>query len=193
MYTLDKNEIIHYADDMLHDAFLFLIAGIASAAFGLIYEFFSHEVYSFYMIYAFLIPLVPGTLLNLVIVWRAVRKEKYLRNKEDAERRAMKAAEAEPYEDSEERGGISAGTEAQAGAGAFFPGPFTRHSWNSGLAALTIGSIFKGVLDIYGTTNKLIAVYPIAAAVLLCVSAFSFSMSYAAMKKTCKNVKASAV
>ena len=65
MYTLDKNEIIHYADDILHDAFLFLIAGIASAAFGLIYEFFSHEVYSFYMIYAFLIPLVPGTLLNL--------------------------------------------------------------------------------------------------------------------------------
>ena len=143
---------------MLHDAFLFLIAGIASAAFGLIYEFFSHEVYSFYMIYAFLIPLVPGTLLNLVIVWRAVRKEKCLRNKEDAERRAMKAAEAEPYEDSEERGGISAGTEAQAGAGVFFPGPFTRHSWNSGLAALTIGSIFKGVLDIYGTTNKWIRI-----------------------------------
>ena len=40
---------------MLHDAFLFLAAGIACAAFGLIYEIFSHEVYSFYMIYAFLI------------------------------------------------------------------------------------------------------------------------------------------
>ena len=69
MYTSDKNEIIHYADSMLHDAFIFLAAGILSAVFGLIYEIFSHEVYSFYMIYAFLILLVPGALLNLLIVW----------------------------------------------------------------------------------------------------------------------------
>ena len=78
MYTSDKIEIVHYADGMLHDAFLFLAAGIACAVFGLIYEIFSHEVYSFYMIYAFLIPLVPGALLNLVIAWLAVRKEKQL-------------------------------------------------------------------------------------------------------------------
>ena len=171
---------------MLHDAFLFLAAGIACAAFGLIYEIFSHEVYSFYMIYAFLILLVPGTLLNLVIVWRAVRKERYLRIKEAAAREAVRESAELHY-------AISNGTETQVSTGVFFPGPFTRHSWNSGLAALTIGSIFKGVLDIYGTTNKLIAVYPIAAAVLLCVSVLSFSMSYAAMKKTCKNAKASAV
>ena len=44
MYTSDKNEIIHYADSMLHDAFIFLAAGILSAVFGLIYEIFSHEV-----------------------------------------------------------------------------------------------------------------------------------------------------
>ena len=91
MYTSDKNEIIRYADDVLHDAFLFLAAGIACAVFGLIYEIFSHEVYSFYMIYAFLIPLVPGALLNLVIAWLAVRKEKQLRIEEAAARSAAKA------------------------------------------------------------------------------------------------------
>ncbi len=32
MYTSDKNEIIHYADSMLHDAFIFLAAGILSAS-----------------------------------------------------------------------------------------------------------------------------------------------------------------
>ena len=88
MYTSDKNEIIHYADSMLHDAFIFLAAGILSAVFGLIYEIFSHEVYSFYMIYAFLILLVPGALLNLLIVWLAVRKEKELRYGVEAEETA---------------------------------------------------------------------------------------------------------
>lgn len=224
MYTSDKNEIIHYADNMLHDAFLSLIAGIACAAFGLIYELFSHEVYSFYMIYAFLIPLLPGTLLNLVIVWLAVKKEKQLRIREAAARSTVNAAFADVrnngdaavqrvvddkfqedadarYELSNEpKTPVNTGVffpgpadsqncvrneiaESNAGTGVFFPGRFTRHAWNSGLAALTAGSLFKGVLDIYGTTNKLIVVYPIAAAVLLFAAAASFSMSYAAARR----------
>ena len=171
---------------MLHDAFLFLAAGITCAAFGLIYEIFSHEVYSFYMIYAFLILLVPGTLLNLVIVWRAVRKERYLRIKEAAAREAARESAELHY-------AISNGTETQVSTGVFFPGRFTRHAWNSGLAALTVGSIFKGVLDIYGTTNKLIVVYPIAAVMMICVAVFSFSMSYATIRKMHKNTEMSAV
>jgi uncharacterized membrane protein YraQ (UPF0718 family) len=167
---------------MLHDAFLFLAAGIACAAFGLIYEIFSHEVYSFYMIYAFLILLVPGTLLNLVIVWRAVRKERYLRIKEAAARESAELHYA-----------ISNGTETQVSTGVFFPGRFTRHAWNSGLAALTVGSIFKGVLDIYGTTNKLIAVYPAAAAVLISAAVISFSMSYAAIRKMRRETETSSI
>ena len=182
MYTSDKNEIIHYADNMLHDAFLYLIAGIACAAFGLIYELFSHEVYSFYMIYAFLIPLVPGALLNLVIAWLAVRKEKHLRIKEAAAGSTVNPVYDEET-DADARYELSNGTETPASAGAFFPGRFTRYAWNSGLAALTVGSLFKGVLDIYGTTNKLIVVYPIAAAVLICAAVFSFSMSYATIRK----------
>ena len=47
------------------------------------------------------------------------------------------------------------------------PNRLSLNLYNSGLAALTVGSIFKGVLDIYGTTNDLITVYPIAAGVLL--------------------------
>ncbi len=39
--------------------------------------------------------------------------------------------------------------------------------WNYGVVTLTIGCIFKGVLEIYGTTNKLIVVYPMATALLL--------------------------
>ena len=224
MYTSDKNEIIHYADNMLHDAFLYLIAGIACAAFGLIYELFSHEVYSFYMIYAFLILLVPGTFLNLLIVWLAVKKEKQLRIREAAVRSAVNAAsadvrntgdaaaqrvvDAEFEEDADSRDELSNETktpvstgvffpepadsqncarneiaESNAGTGVFFPGRFTRHAWNSGLVALTAGSLFKGVLDIYGTTNKLIVVYPIAAAVLLFAAVVSFSMSYAAVRR----------
>jgi hypothetical protein len=31
--------------------------------------------------------------------------------------------------------------------------------YNAGIASLTVGSIFQGVLDIYGTTNNLTAVY----------------------------------
>ena len=168
MYTSDKNEIIRYADGVLHDAFLFLAAGIVCAVFGLIYEMFSHEVYSFYMIYAFLIPLVPGALLNLVIAWLAVRKEKQLRIREAA---TLKIDDA----------------------GVFFPGRFTRHAWNSGLAALTVGFLFKGVLDIYGTTNKLIVVYSAAAAVLICAAVFSFLMSYATIRKMHKKAEMSAI
>ena len=186
MYTSDKNEIIRYADDVLHDAFLFLAAGIVCAVFGLIYEIFSHEVYSFYMIYAFLIPLVPGALLNLVIAWLAVRKEKQLRIEEAAARSAAKAV----FEGEDEvRYELSNGAEIQVSRRVFFPGRFTRCAWNSGLAVLAVGSIFKGILDIYGTTNKLIVIYPAAAAVLICIAMFSFLMSYATIRKMHKDAE----
>lgn len=216
MFTSDKNEIMHYADSVLHDAFIFLTAGIACALFGLIYEIFSHEVYSFYMIYAFLILLVPGALLNLVIAWLAVRKEKHLRIKEAAARSAENVAFAENLSadllnisDAAARSTantvfkeeavtetcyeLSNGVKTPVSTGVLFPGRFTRLAWNSGLAVLTIGSIFKGILDIYGTTNKLIVVYPAAAAILLCAAVFSFSMSCATIKKMQKNTGISAV
>ena len=35
------------------------------------------------------------------------------------------------------------------------------------VATLTVGSLVKGALDIYGTTNRLTAVYPVAGTILL--------------------------
>ena len=48
--------------DFAKTAFVYLLVSIACALFGAVYELFSHEVYSFYMLYAFLFPLVGGVL-----------------------------------------------------------------------------------------------------------------------------------
>ena len=98
------------------------------AFFGAIYEYYSHQVYSYYMIYAFAIPLVMGAL---------------------------------PY-------GIIALQDQ------YRPRGSALHLWNSAIAAFTVGSLFKGVLDIYGTTNKLVAVYPIAGGALALAALFFF-------------------
>lgn len=39
------------------------------------------------------------------------------------------------------------------------PGRLTRELHHSGVASLTVGSLFEGVLEIYGTTNRLVLVY----------------------------------
>ena len=97
-----------------------LCAAAFCALFGAVYEHFSHEVYSYFMIYAFGVPLVCGALPMLM---------------------------------------LGLGRRRQ-------PGRFALNAYNSGLATLTVGSLFKGVLDIYGTTNRLLYVYVIAGAVL---------------------------
>ena len=91
---------------------------IAAAVYGL----FSHGVYSYFMIYAFMIPLLGGALRHLIA--------------------AMKGIE------------INA-----------------RDTQLAIIVTLTVGSVLKGVLDIYGTTNRLIYIYPIAGAILF-ASAF---------------------
>ena len=68
-------------------------------------------------------------------------------------------------------------------AGICMPGTISRNAWFSGLAALTVGSIFRGVLDIYGTTNRLIAVYPAAAAVLMCAALAVFLISFVTARR----------
>lgn len=39
------------------------------------------------------------------------------------------------------------------------PGRAALNLYHSGIAAMTVGSLFEGVLEIYGTTNRLVAVY----------------------------------
>lgn len=48
---------------------------------------------------------------------------------------------------------------AMAITGRRFPRRLPFNLYNAGIATLTVGSIFRGVLDIYGTTNSLITVY----------------------------------
>ena len=47
------------------------------------------------------------------------------------------------------------------------PAAYTTQLYAGGVMALTVGSVMKGVLDIYGTTNQKIILYPIAGAALL--------------------------
>lgn len=41
--------------------------------------------------------------------------------------------------------------------------------WNAGVATLTVGSFFMGILEIYGTTNGLAVVYLIVGIILLVI------------------------
>ncbi len=95
-------------------ALVYLILSVFCALFGAVYELFSHEIYSFYMIYAFGFPLVGGAL---------------------------------PY-------GILSAFHLRKSSSAL-----ARNLYHSGIAALTVGSIVRGILDIYGTTNSLSRYY----------------------------------
>ncbi len=99
------------------------------AFFGGVYEYFSHGVYSYYMIYAFCPPLVLGVLPWCVFALRS--------------RRALCLSAAQ--------------------------------LWDSGVLTLAVGSAFRGALEIYGTTNRLVIVYPVVGAtLLLCGAAWWF-------------------
>ncbi|MBQ8928361.1 MAG: hypothetical protein IJ055_08850 [Oscillospiraceae bacterium] len=94
------------------------------AFFGAVYEHFSHEVYSYWMLYAFALPLVLGALPYGICLWRA-----------------------------------------------YFPGERVIRLWDAAILTWTVGAVFQGVLDIYGTTNSLVAVYPVAGALLAVAAA----------------------
>ncbi len=102
--------------------YVFLGITLLCGLFSFVYEQFSHHVYSNYMIFLFLFPLVGGVL---------------------------------PY-------GIL-GTMRNVRA----PSRFAINAYNSGIAALTVGSAMKGALDIYGTASDYILVYWIAGTVLV--------------------------
>ena len=106
-------------------AFIYFLVALFCALFGAVYELFSHEVYSFYMIYAFAFPLVGGTLPFWVL---------------------------------------------SRVSGGFCPGAAVRNLYHSGIATLTVGSIVRGVLEIYGTTNVLSGYYFKAGGFLLIIA-----------------------
>ncbi len=100
--------------------FAYLVLAALTALFGGVYEAFSHGVYAYRMLYAFLVPLVGGALPFAALSLCAVP----------------------------------------------CPGRGARGAYHAGLATLTVGCIFQGALDIYGTSNSLTGVYWAAGAVL---------------------------
>ncbi len=91
----------------------YVVITIATALCGGIYEYFGHGVYSYYMLYAFAIPLLCGVLPNSIAAIRGTPK----------------------------------------------PHKAAYNLYNSGVATLTVGSFFEGVLEVYGTTNSLVFIY----------------------------------
>ena len=108
-------------DNLLKTRDRYVLAALGCMVFGAVYECFSHQVYSGYMIFAFLFPLLMGVVPYTLLSDR------------DCPLRA---------------------------------GVVSRYLYNSGAAALTAGSVFQGVLEIYGTTSRLSGVYWAAGALL---------------------------
>ena len=110
MFTSDTNSQRKFMEKTV---FVYLIVSLVCALFGAVYEYFSHEVYSYYMLYAFAFPLAGGVLPFQVMILLECR----------------------------------------------LPRRLSLNLYHSGVSALTVGSIFQGVLDIYGTTNSLVSIY----------------------------------
>ncbi len=98
---------------MAKTGFVYLYLALFCVLFGAVYECFSHGVFSYYMIYAFIFPLAGGALPFFLLEFSGCR----------------------------------------------VPGRLPLNLYHSGIAALTVGCIFRGVLEIYGTTNPLTIVY----------------------------------
>ena len=92
---------------------VYLIVSALTLVFALIYEKFSHNVYSPFMLGAFIIPLILGAVISFITYKMKCTTRRRLQN----------------------------------------------NLYNAGVATLTVGSIFVGVLEIFGTTNAKVIVY----------------------------------
>ena len=115
------------SERLLKKHLVFNLAGtLFLVLFGAVYEAFSHGVYSYFMLYAFTVPLVLGVTLYTILMMTGKHPSRVFLN-----------------------------------------------LWNSAIAAFSAGSVFQGVLEIYGTTNPLVIVYPIAGCILAVLSIVS--------------------
>lgn len=116
----------------------YLAATFFCAVFGGVYELFSHEIYSAYMIFAFLIPLCGWVLDRVLCLFLKKRKN---------------------------------------------DGNLARQFLAGAVVWLTLGSLFQGVLRIYGTTNRLSMVFAVAGGGLLILAAVFCFCGKKAMKE----------
>ena len=113
---------------MRRTSLIFLCVTLFCGLFSAVYEHFSHDVYSNYMVYLFMFPLLGGVL---------------------------------PY--------ATLGLVPKIKC----PPPASARIFNSGVAALIVGSCIKGVLDIYGTTSSYQPIYWVSGVALI---ALGFAM-----------------
>ncbi|MBR0400592.1 MAG: hypothetical protein IJH95_07270 [Mogibacterium sp.] len=128
----------------LKTALIYMIISIVLVVGGAVYEHFSFGVYSNYMIYAFAVPLIGGTLPYMLSAMR------YRVSKTASDDAAARTEQA-PVK---------------------LIGKVIRHwMYHAAIATLTVGSIMQGILAICGRPNSLVIVYPIAAVILIAASA----------------------
>lgn len=155
----------------LKTSFIYLIVSIVLMIAGAVYEHFSFGVYSYFMIYAFAIPLAGGALPFLA---------KYMRNIRGTKSSSGSAAGITAYSGAAEATAYSGAAAETAAAG--------HHEaiYHLALATLTAGSIVHGILAICGRPNSLTVIYLIAGLLLLAVTALGAVRSSAnRMQKRC--------
>ena len=123
MYTSDTDSRSHNTN--VRAARAYVAVAVVVALFGAIYEHFSFGVYSYWMMYAFAVPLVLGALPSL---WLATVKKSF--------RIPLMA----------------------------------RKMWHAGVAIWTVGSVFTGVLAIYGTGSAWSLIYAAAGGILFAIA-----------------------
>ena len=110
---------------------LYLASSALCLVFSMVYEAFSHGVYSPYMVFAVAFPFLGG--LVAVELLRLV-------------------------------------------PAVCHPGRLSINLYNSGIATLTLGSLMRGVLDIYGTGNDLVRYYAIVGILFVVVGLVVWSV-----------------
>ena len=148
MYTSDTEK-------SLRNGMIYLAVSLLIAAAAAVYGLFSHGVYSYWMTYAFMIPLLLGAVPHLLAAL-----------KEDA---VISSADVAVCAAKEETSLLPAPEGAKTCQGE--PSLLTKllaDLWTGDvqiavIAVLTTGSLLEGALDIYGTTNRLLVAYPVIA------------------------------
>ena len=107
-------------------SFKYLIISLSLVLFNYIYSIFAHGISSAYMTYAFLFPLVGGSLVSLFFIKIPIPKD------------------------------------------------LTKSLWRMGLSTLTVGSILKGVFDIYGSGSSLVPIFFVTGLILLATSIITY-------------------
>ncbi len=137
LFTSDKHRLAKYT-------LAYIAVSAFCSVFGAVYEHFSYEVWSVFMIYSFTVPLMLGAFpLAVLLVSRRRLPDRTVIN-------------------------------LQA----------------SGIAALTVGCIYKGMLEIYGTENSLSVVYWIVGGAFMLASylAYRFKPRLSAKKDSLKQM-----